>query len=82
MYVVHVEVILFTNHANIFITITLLQTCVFGIANLLWEAANHRMPDDQEPALSVQFEQLLESMILENAETRATVAMVAEVENV
>ena len=47
-----------------------LQTCLFGLAGMLWSAADFKMPANQEPAISQQLENLLSSMIHDQSERR------------
>ena len=56
-----------------------LQTCLFGIAVMLWSAADYKMPTNQEPALSEEFENLLISMTQDNADLRPPASSVLEV---
>ena len=38
------------------------QTCLFGVAAMLWSAADYKLPANQEPALSEELENMLISM--------------------
>ena len=57
----------------------LLQTCLFGVAVLLWLAADYKMPTNQEPALSEEFENLLISMTQDIADLRPLTSAVLQV---
>ena len=46
---------------------------------MLWSAADYKMPSNQEPALSEQFENLLVSMTQENSDLRPIMADVLKV---
>lgn len=46
---------------------------------MLWSAADYKMPPNQEPALSEQFENHLVSMTQENSELRPTMSDVLQV---
>ena len=45
-----------------FILCTFFQTCLFGVAAMLWSAADYKLPANQEPALSEDLENMLISM--------------------
>ena len=46
---------------------------------MLWSAADYKMPTNQEPALSEEFENLLISMTQDNADLRPVASSVLEV---
>ncbi|KAI0229701.1 hypothetical protein LSAT2_019858 [Lamellibrachia satsuma] len=55
------------------------KTCLFGVAVLLWLAADYKMPTNQEPALSEEFENLLISMTQDIADLRPLTSAVLQV---
>ena len=55
------------------------KTCLFGIAAMLWNAADYKLPSKEEPALSPELENMLISMTNEDTHIRPTASDVLQV---
>ena len=55
------------------------QTCLFGVAVMLFSAADYKFPQNQEPVLSQEFEDLLNSMTQDAIEPRPAAVDVLKV---
>ncbi|XP_074641281.1 uncharacterized protein LOC141899028 [Tubulanus polymorphus] len=55
------------------------KSCVFSLAATLWTAADHNLPDNQEPDLSEQLENLLVDSVCKDHKRRPTLLDILEV---
>ena len=56
------------------------KTCLFGIAAMLWNAADYKLPTNQEPNLTTELENMLISMTNEDTDIRPSASDVLQVQ--